>query len=151
MLCWNVYVSNFNRKEIEVYNIFDHGGFYKDCVKAKKKFKDDKEGFTNEVRISLHYYFWSKCEWEIILGHWPSGEFYEMRKSLKIGELKDALNYEKMPRPWIKENTEVTIHVFPNYLNDRDLKIDVCQQVMNNWDIFIDWLWEHRKELKERK
>ena len=151
MLCWNVYVSNFNRKEIEVYNIFDHGSFYDDCVKAKKKFKDDKEGFANEVRISLHYYFWSKCEWEIILGHWPSGEFYDMRKSMKMGELKEALHYEKMPRPWINEDTKVTVQVFPNNLQDRDRKIDVCEQVMNNWDIFIDWLWDHRKELKARK
>ena len=74
-----------------------------------------------------------------------------MRKSMKIGELKEALKYEKMPRPWIKDDMEVTVHVFPNYNTDRDRKIDVCEQVINNWDIFIDWLWEHRKELKARK
>lgn len=156
MLCWNVYYGNFNSREIEVVNVFDHGGFYNDCVKAKKKFKEDKEGFADEVRRSLHYYFWSKCEWEIILSHWPSGELYEMQKELKVGELRKALQdagveYDTPARPWIKDDTSVTIHVFPEYCKDRDLKIDVCQQVMNNWDIFIDYLWEHRRELKARK
>lgn len=156
MLCWNVYCSDYNAKEIKLYNVFNHGGFYNDCVKAKKKFKEDKDGFAEEIRHSLMYYFWSKCEWEIILSHWPSGEFYDMRKSLKVGELRNAIRgagieYDKSPRPWVKDDTEVTIHVFPNYNEDRDRKIDVCEQVMNNWDIFIDYLWNNRKELKARK
>ena len=50
MLCWKVYVGNFNTGEIEKYNIFDHVSFYNDCVKAKKKFKDDRDGFEDEVR-----------------------------------------------------------------------------------------------------
>ena len=155
MLCWNVYYGDFNGKEIKVYNIFNHYGFYHDCVKAKKKYKDDKEGFAKEVKGSLHYFFWSKSEWEVIMTHWPSGEYYEMRQDLTIGKLREAMNnvgidYDVHLRPWAKDDNNITIHVFPNPERFHDRKIDVCEQVMNNWDIFIDWLWEHRKELKAR-
>ena len=43
MLEWNVYVSDFNDKNIEVYNILSGGRFVEDCAKSAKKFKDDKE------------------------------------------------------------------------------------------------------------
>ena len=156
MLCWNVYYGDFNRKEIEVFNIFDHWGFYDSCVKARKKYKDDKEGFAKEVKICLHYYFWSKCEWETVLTHWPNGELYELRKEMTIGELRKALgaigkDYDSRDTFMPKPDREVTIHVFPNYYVKHNKKIDVCEQVMNNWDIFINYLWDNRKELKARK
>ena len=158
MLCWNVYISDYNRGEIKIYNIFNHHSFYETCVKLKKKFKDNKEEFAKEVRSWLMYFFWSKCEWEIVLQHWPSGELYELREGMKIGELCDALNEHGIPYPkpgeWnnrTNADREVTIKVFPVDNRFRDKKIDVFDQVTNNWDVFIDYLWDHRKELKARK
>ena len=72
MLTWNVYIGDFNGRKIEVYNIFDHGSFYNDCLKNKRKNGKDRDVFFEEMRKDLMYYFWSKCEWEIILQHWPS-------------------------------------------------------------------------------
>ena len=105
-LIWNTYISNFNSGLIEVHNIFHHAAFRDGCRKAAKKFSEDREAFAEQVRKELMYYYWSKCEWEIVLEHWPSG-------------------------------------------GDRfkDMKIDVYDQVQLNWPVFIDWLWEHRKEL----
>lgn len=151
MLCWNVYCENVNRRTIEVFNIFNHTGFYHDCVKAKKKCKDDRDGFADAVRQSLCYYFWSKCEWEIVLTHWPSGELYNMRKSLKFSELVSGIHYDTAKTALIKPDTEVTVRIFPNYLKDRDRKIDVYEQVVNNWPVFIEYLWANKKELKEKK
>lgn len=79
MLEWNVYISDFNEKRIETYNIFLHYSFMADCQKIVKKYVKieksegtfDRCAFAEEVRRSLMYYFWSKCEWEIILSHWP--------------------------------------------------------------------------------
>lgn len=105
MLTWNVFEYDVNGKKIRVCNIFDHHGFWADCKKAKRKHKEDKEAFAEDVRMSLMYYFWAKCEHEVIITSWP-------------------------PR------------------NDTYRKVDVYSQVMLNWPIFIDWLWEHRKELK---
>ena len=61
MLEWNVYVSDFNDKNIEVYNILSGGRFVEDCAKSAKKFKDDKEAFAEEVRKDLMYYYWLLC------------------------------------------------------------------------------------------
>ena len=78
-LVWNVYTENFNERRIEIDNIFDHSGFYDDCVKAAKKYKE-KDTFAEEVRRSLMYYFWSKCEWEIVLTAWPPRDDFNDEK-----------------------------------------------------------------------
>ena len=150
MLCWNVYVSCFNKGEIDTFNVFNHAGFYDDCVKAKRKFRDDKEGFAEEVRRSLMYYFWSKCEWEIILSHWPSGEYYDMRTKTTVGELCEKIGCKK-EYGYVEPEMPVTIRVYPDHIKRDERKIDVYDQVMANWAVFIDYLWENRRELKARK
>ena len=75
------------------------------CKEYAKKYGNDKAAFEEKVRRSLMYYYWSKCEWEIVLSHWPSSARF----------------------------------------NDR--KIDVYDQVMLNWGVFMDYLWNNRKEL----
>jgi len=106
MLEWNVIYGNFNSGKIETYNIFNHYRFHEDCVKNAKKNRDNKEAFAERLKLDLKYYYWSKCEWEVIVSHWPPAERFH------------------------------------------DEKIDVYDQVMNNWQIFLDYVWEHRKELK---
>ena len=80
MLTWNVYIGNFNSREIEIHNIFDHWSFYADCLKNKKKNGKDREAFMEQLRRDLMYYYWSKCEWEIILQHWPTREDFRDEK-----------------------------------------------------------------------
>lgn len=69
---WNVYALDTNSKKIIVENIFDHGGFRADCRKYAKKYSKDREKFLEKVKISLAYYFWSKCEWEVVICGWPT-------------------------------------------------------------------------------
>ena len=107
MLTWNIIYGNFNSREIEIYNIFRHWAFKQDCAKAAKKFKDNKESFADEVRKSLMYYFWSKCEYEIIISGFPGRE-------------------------------------------GKEEKIDVYTQVMMNWDIFFQYLWENQIILRRK-
>ena len=78
MLEWNVYVSDFNSRKIVTFNIFRHYSFYESCLKNKRKNGKDRDVFFEEMRKDLMYYYWSKCEWEIILDHWPSrDDFYQ--------------------------------------------------------------------------
>lgn len=106
MLEWNVYISNFNQRSIEVHNIFNHHRFWEDCIKNKKKNKNNKEEFVKQLRADLQYYYWGKSEWEVTIHHWPDSD------------------------------------------RMKNKKVDVYQQVRMNWDIFIDYLWEHRGELR---
>lgn len=73
MLEWNVYVNNPNAKKIENYNIFSHNAFLADCKENAVKNGNDRLVFVDQLRKDLLYYFWSKCEWEVVIESWPSG------------------------------------------------------------------------------
>lgn len=81
-LVWNVYVGNFNTGKIETHNVFDHFRVWQDLCKAARKYKDSERPlFEEEVRKTMMYYYWSKCEWEVIIDHWPHSD---RRKDLKV-------------------------------------------------------------------
>ena len=81
-----------------------HGGIRADIVKATKHCKT-KEEFADKLRSSLMYYYWSKCEWEIIVGPWCGGR------------------------------------------DTKEIKIDVFDQVMYNWEHFLEYVWNERKRI----
>ena len=39
---FNVWIHNINKRTMETFNVFEHGGFYKYCMKAYKEFDKDK-------------------------------------------------------------------------------------------------------------
>ena len=80
MLEWNVYFGNFNRQCIETVNILGHSGTVKEIAEAYKKSGDNRAVFEDEVRRVLHYYYWCKCEWEIILSGWPPSDRFKDAK-----------------------------------------------------------------------
>lgn len=96
-MVWNVFYYNINHKQIETYNVFQHGGFRADVQKYKQQCAAIEE-FAEELRSSLLYYFWSKCEWEILISPWPSEP-------------------------------------------EHTIKVDVYTQVMQNWQVFLDYVW----------
>lgn len=108
MLTWNVYYEDFNARKIKSFNIFS-GNFLKDCQETYKKYKDDKENFIRSIKSNLMYYYWSKCEWEILITTWIHPEEFESKK------------------------------------------IDVYDQIVLNWNVFIEYVWNNRKELKISK
>lgn len=77
---WYVFVENINKKQIEVYNIFDHYRFKQECDEAGTKYKYDFSEFEKAVRRSLMYYFWCKCEWEIMLSDFPPSKNFKDKK-----------------------------------------------------------------------
>lgn len=103
-LTWNVIYHDRNRHRITTFNIFNHYYFRADLKKDTKKCIT-KEEFAEKLRSALMYYFWSKYEWEITIGPWPS-----------------------------RDSTE-------------PIKEDVYWQVMNNWDVFLEYVWNERKKL----
>lgn len=82
LLQWNVFVWNVNKKQIEIYNIFEHGNFLKSIL--NECFKDFPQhmflNFDDILKRNLMYYFWSKCEWEIMLSSFPPCEKYKPKK-----------------------------------------------------------------------
>jgi hypothetical protein len=104
MMEWNVFYHNVNADRIETFNVFRHGGLVADIASLVKKRKN-KEEFAEGLRRSVMYYFWSKCEWEVLISPWCGSR------------------------------------------SNKPIKVDVYWQIMNNWDIFLEYTWEHRKDL----
>lgn len=102
-LVWNVFYHNVNSDRMEIYNVFQHGSFRNEVLKAVKSCSS-KEEFSEEIRRSMMYYFWSKSEWEILIS------------------------------PWVGSRRQ------------EDMKVDVYWQVKNNWEIFIDYIWNTLKK-----
>lgn len=105
---WNVIAEDFNGRRIDAFDIFEHGGFADDVVKSYRKYRNDFGAFSEDVRKLLAYYFWSKCEWEVIISAWPPSD--------------------RIP----------------------ERKVDVYEQVMLNWDVFIEYVWTMAHARKER-
>lgn len=105
-LTWNVYVYNFNKRCIETRNILGKDSVIISNVleKAKSEYKEnvpDYDKFKEEVRNIVMYYYWAKCEWEVIISAWPPNE------------------------------------------NAKEEKVDVYSQVMLNFDVFYNYIYNN--------
>lgn len=98
---WYVYYHDSNKQKIIKWNIFNHGSFKKEVDMLLKE-KIDKDDFSEKLKREVMYYFWSKCEYEIILSPWTG--------------------------------------------RADDIKIDVYDQIMMNFDRFVDYCWSFKSE-----
>ena len=57
------------------------------------------------------------------------------------------LRREVMYYFWSKYEWEVLISPWVGGNDDEERKVDVAWQIMNNWDVFVDYTWNHRKKL----
>lgn len=64
---WYVYRYNINSRKVERFNIFNHGSFSEDFEKLRQKGLE-RDGFAEELNRLLMYYFWSKYEYEVVVG-----------------------------------------------------------------------------------
>ena len=66
---WFVYYHDMNKNEIKPFDIFHHTRFADDVNKHLKKCSDF-DSFSAAVKHELQYYFWCKCEYEIVIVPW---------------------------------------------------------------------------------
>lgn len=73
---WKVLHYDFNSGKVEFYDILSHGALLDDVRQARKDHPDDDVLFMDDVRTFLRYYFWSRCEHEILVSgmHPKKGE-----------------------------------------------------------------------------
>lgn len=98
---WYVYYHDFNVQKIIKWNVFNHGTFKKE-IDILLKEKIDKDDFSEKLKREVMYYFWSKCEYEIILS------------------------------PWIGRADVI--------------KIGIYDQIMMNFDRFVDYCWLFKED-----
>lgn len=69
-LKWNVIYHSMNRDEITFFNVFDHS-YFAASVATILSTVENKEELADNIIPDLQYYFWSKCEYEVIVSPWP--------------------------------------------------------------------------------
>lgn len=66
---WYVYRESWQTRKIEKHNVFNHVGFSKEVDNLLKTCQTVEE-FDKKLNSELMYYYWSKCEWEILVSPW---------------------------------------------------------------------------------
>ena len=78
----------------------------------------------------------------------------DVQRNLKQIKDKDEfarrLKYDLMYYFWCKSEYEVIISPWGDGMGTEDVKIDIYTQVMNNWDIFLDYCWNSKKRRNEK-
>ena len=79
---WNVFIEDFNGKNIRVFNVFHHCTFVEQIKKEFRRYSKHKdiEKLEKEIRSWAMYCFWSKCEYEIILTSFPERKGFKEAK-----------------------------------------------------------------------
>ena len=76
---WNVFKYDINRHVIYDYNIFEHISFRREVEKLLNEDLSKTE-FAEELDAILLYYFWCKCEHEVIIEGFPPSHSDTRRK-----------------------------------------------------------------------
>lgn len=143
---WDVYHYDINRNKIGLFNIFDHWSFCEYAKKAIKKLKT-KEEFAEQLKRELQYFFWSKAEWELIIEITEDNRIFlipwcgcrnpeEVKIEINQVATEDGFDWKEFARLHTERQ---------RYKNKA--KIDVYDQVMWNWNEFIDYCWNNKKRL----
>lgn len=126
-LAYYVYTENINKHKIEKYNVLNDG-IIEEILKRTEGF--DKKAFAEEVEHIIMYHYWSRAEWEVILTDWPT--------HIAPDELVRLNNEaDKHEKEYGHEPYSMCVNL------KTEEKIDVYDQVMMNWNIFIDYIWEN--------
>ena len=126
-MIWNVYHCRVSTGEVVEYNIFDHYKFCEDVKKLMKK-KLPKEEFAEALRRELSYYFWAKCEWEVLVTRFPG--YIEQEQ---INKLMDE---------WDKCRRDNGHYPYASHVEIKgSKKVDIYSQVRLNWQAFVDYVW----------
>jgi hypothetical protein len=131
---WNVFYENVNSRQIEEFNIFKHGSFAKDVEKLLKQGLS-KKNFAEKLKKTVQYYFWSKAEYEVIVTSWPV--YIDAEELDRINAEYEEHNEKWGCYPYV-------VKIDPNV----GRKIDIYQQVMLNFNVFCDYVWNYKEEIK---
>jgi len=94
---------------------------------------------TNEINsynIFEHSNFWKDCI--------KNAKKNKNNKEHFIEDLKNDLMYYF----WSKSEYEIVLSPWLGANRVKEKKIDVYDQIKLNWDRFVDYVWEHKREIK---
>lgn len=108
---------------------------------------------TEETKLvwRVFYHDWNSNDIRVLNIFEHSGYRDEIKKAAKKSKTKEEfaplLRSAIMFRFWSKCEWETIISPLISPKNCKNLKVDVCWQVMNNWHVFLDYVWNNRNKL----
>ena len=137
---WFTIYYDCNAKEFKPYDVLKYReGFIK---KLKKKVAS-KEEFTQKMKTEMMYYFWSKCEWEVLL----TNEDGRIIMSPWIGPEDIVLDVtDREDFDWVGFFSKEV----ERYIDKTTIKIDIYDQLKYRWDDFIDYCWNFRHKWQRK-
>ena len=129
-MTWNVFYGDINSREIEIHNVFLHSSFLKSVNKLLDA-KLSKEEFAEKLRREVCYYYWCKVEWEITVAHYPS----HIRKE----EMERLIDEREK---YYRQNNKYPYSDYIDLVGSK--RVDVHDQIMLNWDAFVDYVWSQQ-------
>ena len=129
-LIWNVYRYSGSEKMVKEYNVFHHMSLLIAMNKWWKK-PLGKEEFAEKLKGELLYYYCGKYEHEIVIAPFtPRITPAELDRIVSVNQE----HIKKYGQP------SYSVSVCIEYAQ----RFDVYEQIMINWDRFLDYVWFER-------
>ena len=144
-LSWLVVEYDRNANKIQYYDILE---YREDDIKKMKKKHKTKEEFAEALRREMMWRYWSKCEWELIIrltedGRVILGPWAGCRNPDEVEiDVTDITNFD-----W----KSFAIKHIEGQRFKNEAKIDVYDQLMWEWDGFLDYVWNYHHKWQRRK
>ena len=144
-LSWIVTYYDFNRNKISHYDVLK---YRENDIKKMRKKCGTKEEFAEKLRREMMYYYWSKCEGDMIVSKTEDNRIIltpwcgcKNPDEVKI-DVTDNNNFD-----WIG---------FADYILERKgrnnkAKIGVWDQIEFRYDVFLDYVWNYRFKYQRSK
>ncbi len=69
---------------------------------------------------------------------------YAAKKYTNKDEFGEELRRSLMYRFWSRGEYEILIRAWCGGNGDEEIKIDIYDQIKNNWEVFLDYVWNER-------
>lgn len=147
---WYTITFSFQGQKPESFNIFHSYKFSRgvvDILSSRKRLTYAE--FRDAIRKECMYSFWSKCEYEIVVGPWPSFrirevQFYGSHLNVKpeyYSKSKEDICFTLTNQEAAKENKMIPGKYYLQAVDDcRDTKIDVFRQLEPNLDRLTEYI-----------
>lgn len=136
-LIWMVTNYDFNANKIIYYDVLK---YRYDFIKKLKKKCETKEEFDDNLRREMMYYYWSKCEAEIIIKQTDDNRIIlsplicSRPEDIEI-DVTDRTDFD-----WLGFADK---HIGEQIYKD-SAKIDIFDQLDYRWQEFVDYVWNFR-------
>lgn len=144
-LTWTVKNFDVNAQQVKDYDVLM---FRENAIKDLKKKCIDKEMFEERLRNEMMWQYWSRAEYELIIEIDDNNHIWlipwcgclELDK-VKI-DVADDDNFD-----W---RSFAELHIGKQIYRGK-AKIDVWDQILYQWPVFVDYVWNYRHKYQRAK